>query len=126
MASDGGINLPSYGLVATDAVLAAKRDALRRLVQVQQRTWQWLKDGHLDDGVAAIVKQRPDARLDSEILREQLRLSITTFDTPATMGKPIGWQAETDWDAGLATQLAAGVIKPGLKAADFYTNELIA
>jgi NitT/TauT family transport system substrate-binding protein len=126
LASDGGIHLPSYGLVATDAVLKSKSDALRRLVQVQQRTWQWFKDGHLDDGVAAIVKQRPDARLDPDILREQLRLSLTTFDTPATMGKPIGWQAEADWEAGLATQLAAGVIKPGLKPTDFYTNGLIA
>ena len=126
MASDGDIHLPSYGLVATDAVLKSKSDALRRMVQVQQRTWQWFKDGHMDDGVAAIVKQRPDARLDPEILREQLRLSLTTFDTPATLGKPIGWQAEADWDAGIATQLAAGVVKPGLKAADFYTNEMIA
>src|ERR1035438_10367655 len=81
MASDTGINLPSYGLAATDTILQSKRDALRRLVQVQQRTWAYLRDGNLDDGVAAILKQRPDARLDPEIMREQLRLSLTTFDT---------------------------------------------
>ena len=59
------------------------------------------------------------------ILREQLRLSLTTFDTPATTGKPIGWQADADWEAGIATQLAAGVVKPGLKPDDFFTNEMI-
>ena len=125
MASDAGINLPSYGLVATDTVLQSKRDALRRLVQVQQRTWAWLRDGHLDEGVAAVLKQRPDARLDPDILREQLRLSLTTFDTPSTRGKPIGWQSDADWEGGIATQLAAGVVKPGLKPSDFYTNEMI-
>ncbi len=125
MASDGGIHLPSYGLVASDAILKSKRDALRRLVQVQQKSWAWLRDGHLDDGVAATIRQRPDARLDPDILREQLRLSLTTFDTPSTMDKPIGWQSEVDWDAGIATQVAAGVVKPGLNAGDFYTNEMI-
>lgn len=125
MASDAGIYFPSYGLVATDAVLQTKREALGRLVQVQQRIWAWLRDGHLDDGVAAMQAQRPDARLDPDILREQLRLCLTTFDTPTTLGKPIGWQSEADWDGGIATQVAAGVVKPGLKATDFFTNEFI-
>jgi NitT/TauT family transport system substrate-binding protein len=126
MASDGGINLSSYGLVATDTVLQSKRDALQRLVKVQQRTWAWLLDGHLDDGVNAMLAQRPDARLDPDIMREQLRISMTLFDTPATKGKPIGWQSDADWEIGIATQIAAGVVKPGLKASDFYTNEMIA
>ena len=126
MASDAGIYFPSYGLVATDSVLQSKRDALGRLVKVQQRVWAWLRDGHLDDGVAAMQAQRPDARLDPDILREQLRLCLTTFDTPATQGKPIGWQSEADWEGGIATQVAAGVVKPGLKATDFFTNEFIA
>ena len=125
LASEGGIALPSYGLVATGHVLQSKKDALRRLVQVQQRVWGEFREGHLEDGVAATLKQRPDARLDPGILLEQLRLSLTTFDTPATAGKPLGWQAEADWAAGLATQLAAGIVKPGLKPEDFYTNEMI-
>jgi NitT/TauT family transport system substrate-binding protein len=125
MASDAGIHFPSYGLVATDAVLQSKHDALRRLVQVQQRVWTWLQGGHLDDGVEATLKQRSDARLDPDILREQIKLCLTTFDTPATLGKPIGWQSDADWEGGIASQLAAGVVKPGLKASDFYTNEFI-
>jgi NitT/TauT family transport system substrate-binding protein len=125
MASDAGINFPSYGLVATDTVLQSKREALVRLVQVQQRSWAWLRDGHLDDGVAAMQSQRPDARLDGDIVRGQTELCLSLFDTPATKGKPIGWQSEADWEGGIATQVAAGVVKPGLKASDFYTNEMI-
>jgi NitT/TauT family transport system substrate-binding protein len=126
MASDAGLRFPSYGLVATDATLATKRDALRRLVKVQQRAWAYLQDGHLDDGVAAMLSQRPDARLDPDIMKEQLRLSMTLFDTPSTAGKPIGWQSEADWQGGIDTLLAAGAIKAKLNPADFYTNEMIA
>jgi NitT/TauT family transport system substrate-binding protein len=126
MASDAGINFPSYGLVTTDAILQSKRDALGRLVKVQQRAWAWLRDGHLDDGVAATLAQRPDARLDAGIIRAQAEICLGLFDTPSTQGKPIGWQSEADWDGGIATQVAAGVVKPGLNASDFFTNELIA
>lgn len=125
LASDAGINFPSYGLVATDTVLQSKRDALQRLVKVQQRAWAWMRDGHVDDGVAAMQAQRPDARLDPEIVREQIQICLTLFDTPNTKGKPIGWQAKEDWDACIATQVAAGVVKPGLNPEDFYTDEMI-
>ena len=125
MASDAGIHFPSYGLVATDAVLKSKHDALQRLVQVQQRAWAWLRDNHLDDGVAAMQKQRPDARIDADIAREQIRICLTLFDTPSTKDKPIGWQSKADWEGCIATQVAAGVVKPGLNPDDFYTNEMI-
>jgi NitT/TauT family transport system substrate-binding protein len=126
MASDAGINFPSYGLVATDTVLKSKREALQRLVQVQQRAWAWLRDGHIDDGVAAMQAQRPDARLDPDIVRGQIKICLSLFDTPATRDKPIGWQSKADWDACIATQVAAGVVKPGLVPDDFFTNEMIA
>jgi NitT/TauT family transport system substrate-binding protein len=126
MASDAGIFFPSYGLVATDAVLQSKRDALRRLVQTQQRAWAWLADNHLDDGVAAAQKQRPDSRIDPDIFREQIRICLTLFNTPNTADKPIGWQSQADWDACIATQIAAGVVKPGLQSSDFFTNDMIA
>jgi NitT/TauT family transport system substrate-binding protein len=126
LASEAGIYFPSYGLVATDTVLQSKRDALNRLVQVQLRAWAWLGDGHLDDGVAAMQAQRPDARLDPDIMREQTRICLTLFNTPATAGKPMGWQSDTDWNNCISTQLAAGLVKPDLKATDFFTNEFIA
>ena len=97
MASDVGIKFPSYGFVATELVLTSKQDALKRLVQVQQRSWAYIRDGHVGEAVAATLKQRPDARLDPEIIREQLEICLTLLDTPSTEGKPIGWQSKTEW-----------------------------
>jgi NitT/TauT family transport system substrate-binding protein len=126
MASEAGIRMPSYGLVATEATLKSKKAALTRLVQVQQRVWAWLRDGHIDDGVAAVLSQRPDARVDADVTREQIRLTLPLFDTPASLGKPIGWQTDADWQGGIDSLTAAGAIKAGATPGDFYTNEIIA
>jgi NitT/TauT family transport system substrate-binding protein len=126
MASDVGIKFPSYGFVATGVVLQSKQAALKRLVQVQQRAWAYIRDGHIDEAVDATLKKRPDARLDPNIIKRQVELCLPLFDTPSTAGKPIGWQSKADWESCLATQLDAGVIKPGLNPDDFFTNEMIA
>jgi NitT/TauT family transport system substrate-binding protein len=126
MASDVGIKFPSYGFVATESVLASKQPGLKRLVQVQQHAWAYMLDGHVDEAVAATLKQRPDARLDPEIIKSQLEICLTLLDTPSTKGKPLGWQSKTDWENCLTTQLDAAVIKPGLNLDDFFTNEMIA
>lgn len=125
LAEDAGIAYPSYGLVATEKTIAARKEALAKLVAVQARAWAYLRDGKIGEGVEAIVRQRPDAKLDRTVLAEQIRLTIAFFDTPATKGKPLGWQAEEDWNAALKGLEAAGAVKPGWKASDYYTNDFI-
>ncbi len=123
-ADEAGVVFPSYGLIATEATIRTRGPALKRLVETQQRAWAQLKS-NLDDGVEAMIKQRPDAKLDAHVLREQIRLTIEFFDTPATKGKAIGWQSEEDWTTALRALEAAGAIKPGWKAGDYFTNEFI-
>lgn len=124
LASDAGITFPSYGLVAKEETIAAKGAALKRLIQVQQRAWDHLKKSP-DDGVAAMIAERPDARLNKDVLRNQIKLTIEYFDTPSSAGKPIGWQSAQDWEAALKSMEAAGVVKPGWKASDYYTNAFV-
>ena len=123
--SQAGITFPSYGLVAREETLANRRDTLARLVRVQQRAWEYLVDGHVEEGVEAMMAQRPDAMLDPTVLSGQIKLSIEQFNTPATEGKPLGWQAEYDWHAALASMEAAGIIKAGWSPSDYYTNDLV-
>ena len=126
MAEDAGIAFPSYGLVATEATLRDKAPALKRLVAVQQHAWDYIRAGHIDEGVAAMQQQRPDARLDSKVTAQQIQLTIDYFDTPATKDKALGYQAESDWRAALVSLEKVGAIKPGTKTADVYTNDFIA
>jgi len=124
LAEDVGIAFPSYGLIATEQTIEKRGEALKRLIRVQARAWDYLR-GNLDEGVTAMVKQRPDAKLDQAAVREQIRLTLEFFDTTATKGKPIGWQAEADWVASLKALEAAGAIKPGWSPSSYYTNALV-
>lgn len=123
-ADDAGVAFPSYGLIATEATIRARGPALKRLVDTQVRAWTHLK-ANIEDGVEAMLKQRPDAKLDRDVLRAQIKLTIDFFDTPATRGKPIGWQSEEDWATALRALEAAGAIKAGWKAGDYFTNEFV-
>jgi NitT/TauT family transport system substrate-binding protein len=124
LASDANIAFPSYGLVAREDTIASKGPAIRRLIQIEQRAWQWLRE-HPEDGVKAIMAERPDAKLDAKVLLGQIKLTLDYFDTPASKGKPIGWQAKEDWDAALKSMESAGVINAGWNSTDYYTNSLV-
>jgi len=124
LAEEAGITFPSYGLVVTDATLGSKREALKRLVATQQRAWAQIKT-KVQDGVDAMLKQRPDARLDPAVQREQIELTLEFFETPATRGRPIGWMAAEDWTAALHSLEAAQSVQPGWDIKNYYTNDLI-
>jgi NitT/TauT family transport system substrate-binding protein len=124
LASDAGITFPSYGLVAREETIASKGAILHRLIEVEQRAWQHLRTNP-EDGVKAMLAERPDARLDPVILLNQIKLTLDYFDTPATKDKPIGWQAKQDWEAALKSMQDAGVVSAGWKVDDYYTNALV-
>ena len=65
LASDAGIAFPSYGLVAREETIAAKGPVLHKLIQIEQRAWQALRKNP-EEGVKAMIAERPDARLDPE------------------------------------------------------------
>lgn len=72
-----------------------------------------------------MLAERPDAKLDPKVLLKQIKLTLEYFDTPATTGKPIGWQAKEDWEAALKSMQDAGVVNAGWNADDYYTNTLV-
>ena len=127
LAVDYGIHFPSYGLVTSENVLKSKRAALKKLVQVQIRAWEYIYKSpqNIEEAVAAIIARRPDAKLNPDTLRGQIVAYRAFFETENTKGKRFGWQADQDWMMAIKSMEAAGVIKPGRKPADFYTNALV-
>lgn len=115
---------PSYGLIATEKTIAERGKDLAKLVAVEQRAWQAIKE-NLDLGVDAMIAARPDANLNRDVLREQIRLSIEYFNTPATEDSPIGFQAKEDWENALKGMEKAGIVDPGWNVDDYYTNEFV-
>jgi NitT/TauT family transport system substrate-binding protein len=126
--ADVGMNLPSYGLIVSDGTLKNKQDLLKKFVPVAVRAWEYLYDGnasHIDEGVAAIISQRPNDKLDPVIIKAQVAEYNKFLFTEATKGKKVGWQAEEDWKSAIATMEKVGLIKPGFKPQDFYTNDFV-
>ncbi|HLI11658.1 MAG TPA: ABC transporter substrate-binding protein [Alphaproteobacteria bacterium] len=124
-AADYGIDLPALGLVSSDQFIASHPDIVKKVVATTIHAWEYIRDGHVDEAVQAIIKDRPNANLDPAILKGQALGYLKYFDTPNTRGKPIGWQSEKDWAAATELLIHAGLIKAGAKPTDFYTNEFL-
>lgn len=123
--SQVGLNIPGYGLVVRKNELDSRADMLRKFVEVQQRTWKYIFAGHEQEAIDATIAERASARLDPKILMGQLKMYMPLFNTPATKGKPLGWQAESDWESALKAMKDVGMVKPQYKPADFYTNRFV-
>jgi len=123
--ADVGINIPSYGLIVTRRTLDTKEDALRRFVPVVVRAWEYIYNDHIVEGVDAIVKQRPNERLDLGILRGQIVEYRPFFFTDATKGKRFGWQSDADWKGTIDILEKTKAIPTGSAPSDYYTNKLV-
>ena len=67
------------------------------LIEIQQRAWEQMRENP-EDGVKAMIAERPTP-LRSDGAAQPDQLTLDYFETPATKGKPIGWQATDDWEA---------------------------
>jgi NitT/TauT family transport system substrate-binding protein len=117
-----GMRVPSYGLAVRDADLKTRAADLAKLVQVLGRSWDYIADGHVDEGVDAIIAERPNEKLDRAVMLDQLKENLKLLNTPATQGKPMGWQADSDWTAAVAVLKDAGVVKHDMPIGAYYTN----
>ncbi len=124
--ADAGINFPSYGLVTTPKKLSERGAAIKKFTQVQVKAWEYIYAGHEDEAVAAIVAQRPNAKLDPQILKSQIVAYRQFFESPTQKAAPIGKQNDADWVAAIQSMERAGAIKPGRKPSDYYTNAMLA
>jgi NitT/TauT family transport system substrate-binding protein len=123
--SDVGVTLPGFGLIATEDTIRSKPAALRVVVEVVAEAWKYILDGHEAEAVQSMIKQRPQAKLNPDVLLAIIAAYKSFLETPATRGKPIGWQADTDWVEGLRVMREAGTITSNAPPSDYYTNDFI-
>lgn len=125
--SDYGLPLPGFGLIASEDAIREKSKAITGFVAALQKAMAAIQDGSMiDDAVQALLKNRPQAKLDPEYIRQQLQAIIPYIDTPSTKGHPLFWQSPDDWKESIKFSEQSGVIKPGSKPEDYFTNEFVA
>jgi NitT/TauT family transport system substrate-binding protein len=123
--ADSGLNLPSFGLVASESALAQKGPALRQFASIVSGAWTYILKGHEDEGIAAVLHNHEAARLDPAIMHANLKVSLQFLYSPSTEKLPIGVQTEEDWAAAIAIMEKAKVIEPGSKPRDYFTNDYL-
>lgn len=122
--SDFGLILPSYGLIVHEDTLREKPEMLKRMVAAYFEAWASIisSPAEIEATGKAIVKRRPDAKIDPAQIAEYVALNKEFFYTKDTQGKPLGWQSEADWERTIKTMEDAKLLQPGSKASDYYTN----
>jgi NitT/TauT family transport system substrate-binding protein len=123
--ADVGLNIPSYGLIVAQRSLDSKEDALRRFVPVVIKAWEYIYADHIDEAVQAILKQRPNEKLEAGIMRDQIVEYRRFFNTEATKDKRYGWQSDEDWKGTIAVLEKTKSIPPGSKPSDYFTNKFV-
>lgn len=123
--ADQGLAFPSFGLFATERAIADKPDVLKRVVAVVAGTWTYILAGHEAEAVTAMQAARPQARLQTAVLAEQIELLKEFMPTPATQGRPMGSMALADCEEGARTMADARLIERPVPTADYFTNDLV-
>jgi NitT/TauT family transport system substrate-binding protein len=84
----------------------------------------FLYDREHPEETCEIVKSYSEA-VDLAITRRELEISWTTWVTPNTAGKPLGWMSEKDWQATVDVLKQYGGVSTPLTPADIYTNDYV-
>ena len=123
--ADYGLQFPSFGLLATEKTIGEKRDQLRRFVSVVAGCWTYMLAGHHDEAIAALVAARPQAKLDSALLRLQVEIAQNFVYTDATRTLPFGTMAASDWKDAVGVLGEGGLVDKSLDPNSLFTNDLL-
>ena len=122
--ADYGLNMPSFGILASEAKLKTRGEDISKFASVTARAWEYIMNGHEDEGVEAILAARPQARLDKAVLRGQIDALKPYFGKPVEgfrMGQPI----PAEWEEAVQTLTKVGLIEKALPATDFYVTDMV-
>ena len=123
--ADYNLNMPSFGLFATDSKLASKRESIGKFASIVSASWQYIYNGHEDEAVDAIVAQRPQAKLDKQVLRGQVDALKGFFQLPAPAGQLLGAPVPADFTVAVKTLADGGLVKSIKDGNEFFAPGLV-
>ena len=120
--ADYGVNVVSNGIIVHNDLLKSDPELVRTFVAQSINGFLYGRQ-HPDEAVASVKRYLPT--VDPAIARRELELSWKTWVTPNTKGKPLGWEADADWNSTVAVLKQYGGVgtPPALSA--LYTNEFV-
>jgi NitT/TauT family transport system substrate-binding protein len=120
--ADCGVTAVSNGMIVHADLIKEDPELIRTFVAASLKGFLYGR-AHLDE-MAAIVKKFSEATVPA-ITRREAELSFNTWVTPSTVGKPLGWMSDTDWQETVAVLKQYGGVTTPLEAQQLYTNEFV-
>lgn len=120
--ADCGVTAVSNGIIVHDDLLKDDPGLIRAFVAASLKGF--LYDRQHPEESCEIVKAYSQAA-DLAITRREMEISWTTWVTPNTAGKPLGWMSEKDWASTVDVLKTYGGVTTPLEPRDIYTNDFV-
>ena len=120
--ADCGVNAVSNSIVVHNDLIKEDPELIRAFVAASLRGFLYGRQN--PDEMIAITKKFSPA-IEPAIARREAELSWNTWVTPSTVGKPLGWSSDKDWDETVSVLKQYGGVTTPLEARQIYTNDFI-
>ena len=120
--ADYGVSVVSNGIVVHNDLIKSDPDLLRAFVPASVKGFLYGRQ-HPDEAIAAVLKYSPTA--DPAVMKREFEVSWKTWVTPATKGKPLGWESEDSWASTIDVLTRYGGVTASLTPEQVYTNEFV-
>jgi NitT/TauT family transport system substrate-binding protein len=120
--ADHGVSVVGNGIIAHNDLIKSDPDLLRAFVPASIKGFLYGRQ-HVDEAIAAVIKYSPTA--DPAIMKREFEVSWKTWVTPATKGKPFGWEADASWASTIEVLKQYGGVTAPLTPDQLYTNEFV-
>jgi NitT/TauT family transport system substrate-binding protein len=120
--ADYSVDVVSNGIIVHNDLLRRDPQLVRSFVAPSIKGFLYGRQ-HPDEAVASVKRYLP--MVDPAIARRELELSWKTWVTPNTKGKPLGWEAEADWNSTVQVLKQYGGVSTPPELSALYTNEFV-
>lgn len=122
--ADHGVNLPSLGIVVSDATAKNDSSLITRFLRATIAGFQAAQRDPAA-AIAALVKANPNLNIERKVYQQVLTASFQLFKTSATAGHPFGWMAPQDWMAAQELLDRYEGVKPVANVGTFFTDRFL-
>ena len=122
--ADSGVALPAHAVIASLKTIETKPDLIRRFVGATAKGWAEARKNP-EPAIEAMVRAAPLMKGKEAALKTEFEGYVPYLDTPATAGKPFGWQSPEDWKRAEAILAQYMDLKPQPSVDAYFTNRFI-
>jgi NitT/TauT family transport system substrate-binding protein len=119
--SDAGVVCMSNGIIVHEEMLS-ETDTIRAIVRASLKGFLYGRAN--PDELAQIVKKYLEST-DPAVTVREAQLSWSTWVTPTSANKPLGWMPPEDWASTVSVLKAYGGVTTPLEPQQLYTNDFV-